>query len=199
MGGKPPQIYNYRVENHVLCAVPINYISLCFHLAKCPPLSDVNIGLITVSSVLGLLFLFLCTCSGYFVWVCYYYGDNGQRDVIQAATISMVRRGCCCNKKTARLVVQRRNGPTASSLGETVGVVESQKGFSDKTAMKYAQGVAVSAQFGLEDDLVRFHIKSYMDDHQEVLQQWRSVVVADSAGQGQESAFREENLQHGGT
>ena len=39
----------------------------------------------------------------------------------------------------------------------------SQNGFSDKTAMKYAHGVAVSAKFGLNDDLIK-------ESHPEVLE-----------------------------
>ena len=60
------------------------------------------------------------------------------------------------------------------------GPPRSQNGFSSSTAKKYACGVGMSAKFGLEDDLIKHHIRKYLQDHTDVQQLWNSVATAEA-------------------
>ena len=117
--------------------------------------------------------------------ICYRYGKNGERDVIGTTAVGMIQRGCCNFGKTEIKQpapggsVEDGEGDEFMAAGpKSRGPPESQKGFSDKAARKYARGVAVSAKFGLEDDLIKHHIEEYLKENEDIQELWNKVATA---------------------
>ena len=105
---------------------------------------------------------------------CYRYGEKGQREVLSSTSVGIIQRGCCNFGKTE---IKQRTPADESRVAEE-GDPVSQNGFSDKTAMKYAHGVAVSAKFGLNDDLIKSHIQKYLKEDEDAQKLWKEVVTA---------------------
>ena len=117
--------------------------------------------------------------------ICYRYGKNGERDVIGTTAAGMIQRSCCNFGKTEKNqpapggAAEDGEGDEFMAAGpESRGPPESQKDFSDKAARKYARGVAVSAKFGLEDDLIKHHIEKYLKENEDVQELWNKVATA---------------------
>ena len=72
----------------------------------------------------------------------------------------------------------------AYKLMITVPPESHEKGFSDKSAEKYARAVAMIAKFGLEDDLIKDHIQKYLEAHADIQQLWNSVAAHQGLIQG---------------
>ena len=95
---------------------------------------------------------------------------------------------CCSNEKNDKRRCDREEIDGA--------VEESQNGFSNKAAKKYSRGVAVSAKFGLEDNLINHHIKVYLEENEDIQNLWIKMAEALKASHGGAAPVNEEKREY---